>query len=74
MQIPWIVWSKDVRPGFSVSEVVTTCDTAATALWLLGVPVPESFEAKPGMRAFAARGEQFAPQVQPSGRKTGLGL
>jgi arylsulfatase A-like enzyme len=31
---------------------VTTYDTAATALWLLDVPIPKSFDGKPVTEAF----------------------
>jgi predicted AlkP superfamily pyrophosphatase or phosphodiesterase len=37
MTIPWIVWGKGVKKGFKITEPVGTCDTAATALWLLGL-------------------------------------
>lgn len=52
MNIPWIVWGKDVRSGFTLSAPVSTCDTAATVLWLLDCPVPASFEGKPVTSAF----------------------
>jgi predicted AlkP superfamily pyrophosphatase or phosphodiesterase len=35
MTIPWIAWGKGVKKGFEISAPVNTCDTAATALWLL---------------------------------------
>jgi predicted AlkP superfamily pyrophosphatase or phosphodiesterase len=47
MNIPWIVWGKDVKPGYEITSSVTTYDTAATALWLLDVPRPEAFDGKP---------------------------
>ena len=31
---------------------VSTCDTAATALWLLGQPIPAEFDGKPVVAAF----------------------
>ena len=52
MEIPWIAWGKGVKPGFALTQPVATFDTAATALWLLGVPVPESFDGKPVVEAF----------------------
>ena len=33
---------------------VTTYDTAATALWLLGIPIPPEFDGKPVASAFEA--------------------
>ncbi|MET0397086.1 MAG: ectonucleotide pyrophosphatase/phosphodiesterase [Longimicrobiaceae bacterium] len=37
--IPWITWGKGVRGGTQLADGIRTMDTAATALWLLGVPV-----------------------------------
>lgn len=39
--IPWIVCGPDVAAGRVLDEVVSTADTTPTALWLLGVDVPE---------------------------------
>ena len=50
--IPWIAWGKGVRKGFTITSSVVTYDTAATALWLLGVPVPPSFWGRPVTSAF----------------------
>jgi predicted AlkP superfamily pyrophosphatase or phosphodiesterase len=35
MTIPWVAWGKDVKKGLAITTPVNTCDTAATALWLL---------------------------------------
>ncbi|HEX5724114.1 MAG TPA: ectonucleotide pyrophosphatase/phosphodiesterase [Longimicrobiaceae bacterium] len=40
--IPWIAWGRGVTPG-KVEGAVRTMDTAATALWVLGVPVPPAW-------------------------------
>jgi predicted AlkP superfamily pyrophosphatase or phosphodiesterase len=45
--IPWVAWGKSVKPGFTITAPVVQYDTAATALWLLGVPVPEGFWGRP---------------------------
>ncbi|HEY0970009.1 MAG TPA: alkaline phosphatase family protein [Gemmatimonadales bacterium] len=59
--IPWIAYGEGVRAGTVLGPGVSTMDTAATALWLLGVPVPEWWEGEPVERAFveggAGRGE-----------------
>jgi predicted AlkP superfamily pyrophosphatase or phosphodiesterase len=50
--IPWIAWGKGVRKDFAITAPVVQYDTAATALWLLNVPVPESFWGRPVVSAF----------------------
>lgn len=50
--IPWIAWGKGITPG-RISGPVTTYDTAATVLWLLGVPRPGFWDGRPVDRAFA---------------------
>jgi len=52
MEIPWIVWGDTVKHGYSITAPVNTCDTAATALWLLDVPIPSDFDGKPVSSAF----------------------
>ncbi len=52
MEIPWIAWGKGVKKDFALAEPVTTFDTTATALWLLGVPLPAEFDGQPVKQAF----------------------
>ena len=52
MQIPWIAWGKGVKRGFAITAPVTTCDTAATALWLLNVSCPPLLDGTPVTSAF----------------------
>jgi predicted AlkP superfamily pyrophosphatase or phosphodiesterase len=52
MIIPWVAWGKGVKKNFTITDKVTTYDTAATALWLLNVPVPAEFDGKPVTSAF----------------------
>jgi predicted AlkP superfamily pyrophosphatase or phosphodiesterase len=52
VNIPWIVWGKGVKKDFKITTPVSTCDTAATALWLLGLPIPAEFDGKPVTEAF----------------------
>jgi predicted AlkP superfamily pyrophosphatase or phosphodiesterase len=49
--IPWIVWGEGVRTGSTLAPVRTT-DTAATALWLLGVAVPAQWTGRAVAEAF----------------------
>ena len=51
--IPWITWGRNVRPG-EITAPVSTMDSAATALWLLGVPRPENWTGQPVESAFGA--------------------
>jgi len=60
MVIPWIAWGAGVKKGFTLSAPVTTFDTAATALSVLGIPVPDSFDGKPVATAF-----DVAPAAAP---------
>ena len=52
MHIPWIAWGKGVKKNFTITAPVTTFDSAATALWLLDVPLPATFDGKPVTSAF----------------------
>ena len=53
MTIPWIAWGATVKPNFQIISAVRTYDTAATALWLLDVPIPDDWDGKPVKSAFA---------------------
>jgi arylsulfatase A-like enzyme len=50
--IPWVAWGKGVKKNFAITAPVVQYDTAATALWLLNVPLPESFWGRPVTTAF----------------------
>jgi predicted AlkP superfamily pyrophosphatase or phosphodiesterase len=50
--IPWVVWGKGVKKDFTITAPVVQYDTAATALWLLGVPLPDYFWGRPVTSAF----------------------
>jgi predicted AlkP superfamily pyrophosphatase or phosphodiesterase len=50
--IPWVAWGCGVKKNFTITAPVVQYDTAATALWLLNVPVPESFWGRPVTSAF----------------------
>jgi predicted AlkP superfamily pyrophosphatase or phosphodiesterase len=62
MQIPWIAWGAGVLSG-ELPAGIRTMDTAATALWLLGIAEPGVWSGTavaaaftPGARLLAARG------------------
>ncbi len=50
--IPWVAWGKGVKKGYTITAPVVQYDTAATALWLLRVPLPEHFWGRPVVSAF----------------------
>ena len=50
--IPWIAWGAGVARGKSLAAPISTCDTAATALSLLGVPLPVNLDGRPVTEAF----------------------
>jgi predicted AlkP superfamily pyrophosphatase or phosphodiesterase len=50
--IPWIVWGEGVRSGATLPFGIRTTDTAATALWLLGLSVPSEWSGHPVTQAF----------------------
>ena len=52
VKIPWVAWGKGVKKNFTVTAPVVQYDTAATALWLLGIPLPEYFWGRPVTSAF----------------------
>ncbi|MGH7636673.1 MAG: alkaline phosphatase family protein [Gemmatimonadaceae bacterium] len=52
--IPWIVWGKGVQPGATL-PAIRTMDTAATAMWMLGIPTPSDWVGKPVASAFDSR-------------------
>jgi len=52
MTIPWIAWGKGVNRHFEITVPVSTCDTAATALWLLDVQPLASLDGVPVFSAF----------------------
>jgi predicted AlkP superfamily pyrophosphatase or phosphodiesterase len=49
--IPWIAWGRGVTPT-PLHRPVVTFDTAATALWLLGVTEPSAWAGTPVTEAF----------------------
>jgi predicted AlkP superfamily pyrophosphatase or phosphodiesterase len=52
MMIPWIAWGRGVRAGEITARALQTMDTAATALWLLGVERPAEMVGEPVRAAF----------------------
>lgn len=61
MTIPWIVNGPGVRPG-ALTEPVSVTDTAATAAWALGLPLPPEWDGLPVYEAF---GLDSPPRPEP---------
>ena len=52
MTIPWIVAGPGVVPGSKLSRRVVVYDTAATAMWALGLDLPSDLDGRPVLEAF----------------------
>lgn len=50
--IPWIAWGPGVRAGHRIESPISTVDTAATALWVLGYPATPGAVGRPVYEAF----------------------
>jgi predicted AlkP superfamily pyrophosphatase or phosphodiesterase len=57
-EIPWIACGPGVREDFVINDEISTVDTAATALYALGLPIPADIVGKP-------RAEIFIPPPPP---------
>jgi arylsulfatase A-like enzyme len=55
MTIPWIVSGPGVKEGIELADGITTVDTAATALWAFGLPVPGDLDGQPIVEMYTAR-------------------
>lgn len=66
VRIPWIVWGQGVRSGPIAAEI-RTYDTAATALWLLGLAPPDGWAGRPVHAAFT-RDAQLPSDAPGAGR------
>ncbi len=51
-EIPWMAIGPGVREGFHMTEAVSTLDTAATALYALGLPLPRDLAGRPRTEIF----------------------
>ena len=60
--IPWIAWGPGIRPGHQIESDISTVDTAATALWVLGYPAPPGMIGKPVREAFEPDPPASAPR------------
>lgn len=54
MTIPWIAYGASVKPKTELQSPIVTMDSAASALALLGIKVPQDWDGKPVYEAFVA--------------------
>jgi arylsulfatase A-like enzyme len=52
MTIPWIISGPGIRAGYEIQVEVRVFDTAVTAVWALGLPLPTEWEGRPIVEAF----------------------
>jgi predicted AlkP superfamily pyrophosphatase or phosphodiesterase len=50
--IPWLICGPNIKKGYEIEGQVKTYDTAATVLYILGIPVPEDWTGRPVTEAF----------------------
>ncbi|MFW6201745.1 MAG: alkaline phosphatase family protein, partial [Gemmatimonadota bacterium] len=70
MTIPWLVWGQGVEAGGTLPDGIRIMDTAATALWLLGIDVPDAWAGFPVAVAFTREARAVADAAQ-TGRRDG---
>lgn len=70
MEIPWITWGAGVRPTGALEVPVSTMDTAATVLWLLGVDGLPDMAGRPVRSAYTSAPRTSAhPQHSQAGAR-----
>lgn len=58
--IPWIIWGQGITPGDGNLDGIRTMDTAATALWMLGIDTPSDWIGRPVAGAFTTTSSVLA--------------
>ncbi len=58
MTIPWLAFGPTVPPGLNLQQEIVVYDTAATALYAFGLPIPDSWDGQPVLEIFG----EAAPQ------------
>ncbi|RME74650.1 MAG: hypothetical protein D6784_09500 [Chloroflexi bacterium] len=53
--IPWLAVGPGVPQGVTIGSPINTFDTAATAAYALGIPIPENWDGRPVMEIFQSR-------------------
>jgi len=71
MTIPWIVFGLGVPAGIPIEVPVSVMDTAATAVWGLGLTVPADWDGRPVVEAFGLQAE-LLPIATASATRCGI--
>jgi arylsulfatase A-like enzyme len=50
--IPWLAVGPGVLSGVTLASNINTYDTAATALYVFGLPIPENWDGRPIVEIF----------------------
>ncbi|WP_312160459.1 alkaline phosphatase family protein [Phenylobacterium sp.] len=61
LEIPWIAYGHDIKPGVRLDLPINTFDTPATAAWLLGAEIPYAWLGRPVKPVL--KGERTPPQA-----------
>jgi arylsulfatase A-like enzyme len=64
-EIPWIACGPGVREDYVINDAVSTLDTAATALYALGLPIPGNIEGRPRTDIFSEVPETLIRAAAP---------
>lgn len=77
LEIPWIVYGKDINPGAELDLPINTFDTAATVTWLLGAKLPYAWLGRPVTpvlkgepapeQAYRTSSFYASPAIEPAG-------
>jgi arylsulfatase A-like enzyme len=68
MTIPWIIMGPGVKPSRLNKLPISTTDTAATAIWSLGLAVPSAWDGRPVVEAFGLTAAQAGVPEATFGR------
>jgi predicted AlkP superfamily pyrophosphatase or phosphodiesterase len=58
MTIPWIIFGPGVEPSLSIQVPISVTDTAATAVWALGLSLPAEWDGRPVVEVFGKTAEE----------------
>ncbi len=71
MTIPWILYGYGVLTGVPIEVPVSIMDTAATAVWGLGLAVPSDWDGRPVVEAFGLEAD-LLPVATASATRCGI--